>query len=247
MNEPIDIEEFDFTDLIDLDPDFILKRSEIEIPNSFDWRDLGAVTRVKNQGLCGSCYAFAAIHAIESQLLITQNKSFEFSTQELLDCAESHGTKHCLGGVTDGVFSYINLKGGISLEKNYPYKGTQGLCKENEKINLKIKGYFLLENENEETLKKALYLHGPIIVLFDCLYDLFIKYSNGIYFDDECSNSQFTHAALIVGYGSEGELDYWTVKNSWGEKWGEKGYFRIARNKNYHCGIGKFGQIPILG
>lgn len=248
MNEPIDISEFNFENLIELNAENFPEGIDVKVPDTFDWRERGIITRVRDQGLCGSCYAFSALNAIESQLILNKNQSYELSTQELIDCGMTHGTLHCLGGVTEGVFSYINFNEGISEEKNYPYEGVQGVCKNPiKKVNFSIKGYWKLENEDEETVKKALFLYGPIIALFDCLHELFIKYSSGIYYDDECLDSkEFSHAVLIVGYGSEKGIDYWIVKNSWGEMWGERGFFRIARNKNYHCQIGKFGQIPIL-
>lgn len=228
--------------------DFELDKS-IEIPDSFDWRDRDVVTRVRDQGiLCGSCYAFASLHAIESQLAIQKGINVELSTQEILDCALEHGTNQCDGGYPEGVYSYINEKGGISLEKDYPYEGKFIGCRSHQnQVNVSIKSELKLFSENDEELEAFLYFHGPLYIAFDHLHDSFFRYSHGIYYEPNCSKSaDYTHGALLIGYGSENGNDYWVVKNSFGVNWGEKGYIRIARNKNHHCLVGSYVVLPVL-
>lgn len=220
----------------------------IKIPDEFDWRDEKIVSRVGDQGFCGSCYAFSALHSIESQLRIHKNLNVELSTQEILDCAVEHGTMNCQGGYSEGVWSYINYMGGISLEKDYPYTGVVGQCKRAlNYFNVFIEGEYSFVDGNEEDLKAALFLHGPIAILFDHLHHSFFQYASGIYYEPDCIEiNEFSHGALLIGYGSENGVDYWTVKNSFGRKWGEEGFFKIARNKDNHCLVGKYVMIPIL-
>lgn len=224
------------------------RNQTIKIPDAFDWRDKNAVSRVGDQGFCGSCYAFTALHSIESQLRIHKNLNVELSPQEILDCAFEHGTASCQGGYLEGVWSYINFMGGISLEKYYSYTGAVGECKPKlNRVNFLIEGDYSFTDGNEDELKAALYLLGPISIIFDHLHHSFFQYSKGIYYEPNCIESnEFTHGALIVGFGSENGIEYWTIKNSFGSIWGEKGFFKIARNKDNHCLIGKYAMIPIL-
>lgn len=218
-------------------------------PESFDWRDQGIRLPVKNQGRCGSCYAFVGLEALESAFYVKTGKSFVFSRQEIVDCARRHGTKGCDGGIVHGVYSYIDKIGGISLQKDYPYREIERECNENvERVKFRVKEIIQVETEDEELLKKALYNAGPIILVVDSLNESFYRYSSGIYYEERCNDKDRipTHAILLIGYGSENGQDFWTFKNSYGDKWGESGYMRIARNRNNHCKIASFNLIPII-
>ncbi|CAG9798782.1 unnamed protein product [Chironomus riparius] len=249
-------EEDDFyetTDFKDFEPPNIVLFTDNNFnkttPDNFDWRDKGINFPVKNQGRCGSCYAFVGLEALESAFYIKTGKSFVFSRQEIVDCATSHGTKGCDGGILDGVYSYIDKTGGLSLQNNYPYIENQSQCEKNVKrVNFRIKEMIEFEREDEELLKKALYNAGPIIGVIDSLNDSFYRYSSGIYYEEGCNDETRmpTHAILLIGYGTENGLDFWTFKNSYGNKWGESGYMRIARNRNNHCKIASFNLIPII-
>jgi C1A family cysteine protease len=214
--------------------------------DSFDWRDHGVNTSIKNQGLCGACYAYASLEAIESQIFLKTGKSLEFSRQEIVSCSKNHGTNGCNGGIVIGVFSFINQMGGLTLQKDFEDKAQ---CDENEhryKFTISEIGEL---KDDEELLKKVLYNEGPLVVAIDSLNESFFRYSSGIYFEENCtkSNRLPAHIMLLVGYGrTKDGTEFWIAKNSYGKLWGESGYMRIARNKNNHCKIASYGMIPII-
>lgn len=216
-------------------------RSDAVNYTSFDWRDHGAVTSVKNQGDCGCCYAFAAISALESNIFLKTGKLLDLSEQEIVDCAYGYFTAGCYGGYEIGALNYIQNNGEISIESDYPYVASQEKCKRSvkniSKVSVSIKQFLQPPKEDEEELVRALVKYGPIMVSIDHLNESFMRYSSGIYYESACKKFVNSHAALLVGFGSENGVDYWTVKNSFGEKWGENGYFRIARNRNNNCEI----------
>ncbi|XP_070505065.1 digestive cysteine proteinase 1-like [Chironomus tepperi] len=213
---------------------------------SFDWRERGAVTSVKNQGDCGCCYAFAAISALESNIFLKTGKLLDLSEQEIVDCAHGYFTAGCYGGYEIGALNYIQNNGEISIEADYPYVASQEKCKRSvkniSKVSVSIKQFLQPPKEDEHELTRALIAYGPIMVSIDHLHESFMRYSSGIYYEPDCKK-QNSHAALLIGFGSEGGEDYWIVKNSFGEKWGEKGYFRIARNRKNNCEIASEAYI----
>lgn len=251
----IDREEFyeiaSFEDF-DLPPIEELSEDDFEKipPESFDWRDHGINMAIKNQGLCGACYAFVGLEGLESTILIKTGKLFKFSPQEIVDCASSHGNIGCNGGIVHGVYSYINKKGGISLQNDYKFTENVTECNEDiPRVKFQVKGLAEFRYEDEELLKKALFNVGPLICVVDTLNDSFYRYSSGIYYEENCNQKDRnpSHVAIIIGYGkSKNGMEYWTVKNSYGERWGENGYVRIARNRNNHCSIASFNLIPII-
>lgn len=220
----------------------------VKIPKAFDWRDRSAILteELRDQGLCGSCYAHASMQLLETQLALRFNKTVKLSVQEILDCAGDYGTFNCHGGFIEGVFSYINAVGGISLEEDYPQTEEVKRCRANiKRLKMSIKAIWKISNRDEEDLKAALFLYGPLFVAFDHLHDSFFRYSSGIYNEPRCEESQeLSHVALIIGYGREKEVDFWVIKNSYGSTWGEQGHMRIARNKNNHCKVGLYVGIP---
>lgn len=205
--------------------------NNLEIPASYDWREIGAVTKVKDQIGCGSCYAMAAIDSIESQLLIQTGILMSLSVQEIIDCAGDYETWGCDGGVSYRVFDYVRDNGGISSGENYPYQGVRGACDRLKypKIPIDLKGYVELPSQDVELLKTTIVNIGPIIISIDIDHETFMRYSSGIYHNSECSH-ETNHAVLLIGYGRESNQDYWLVKNSFGVTWGEFGYMKLARN-----------------
>lgn len=224
--------------------DDLVKVTEFELKEnanislSLDWRYFGAVTRVKDQKLCGSCFIFAVIAAIESHLFLKTEKLLDLSVQEVVDCG-SKFQGGCEGGMASLVFNYVNLKGGLTLFSDYPYEGVVNTCKSEKYLRKSISNVKFYKNPNydEILLQNALHKYGPIVVFLDIAHESFMRYSSGIYFNPDCTYMT-NHVALLVGYGSDNGVDYWIVKNSSGESWGEAGYIRIARNQNNHCGIG---------
>ncbi|UYV65108.1 hypothetical protein LAZ67_3003147, partial [Cordylochernes scorpioides] len=208
----------------------------IKLPESVDWREKGYVTKVKNQGNCGSCWAYSATGALEGQHYRATGKLVSLSEQELVDCSIDEGNAGCSGGLITQAYEYIMKNGGIHSEESYPYKARNETCKYSRKgISASIATYMNLPVGDESALKEAVALQGPIAVAIDVLTLQY--YKEGIYDEPLCTPIWLNHAVLVVGYGSENGKDYWLVKNSWGDSWGEDGYIRMSRNKNNQCGI----------
>ncbi|GAA34712.2 cathepsin L [Clonorchis sinensis] len=209
-----------------------------EPPASIDWRSTGAVTPVKDQGQCGSCWAFSATGAIEGQHFMATKQLVSLSEQQLVDCSSHFGNFGCSGGWMDNAFKYVKHTHGITTETKYPYiSGETGTpnprCEfHGQAIAATVTGIVDLPRSNEFALKQAVGLHGPISVAIHASLESFMGYKSGVYSDEECSSDQLDHAVLVVGYGEENGIPYWLIKNSWGFDWGEMGNKRklIARS-----------------
>ncbi|KAL0476375.1 cathepsin F [Acrasis kona] len=211
-------------------------------PESFDWREKGAVTKVKNQGNCGSCWAFSATGNIEGVNFIKNKKLVSLSEQNLVDCdhvcvkfeGEEACDNGCDGGLMWSAFQYVQKAGGIDTEKKYPYEGVDDSCSfKKDEVGAKVSGWKKLPT-NEDELAAALVENGPISVAINA--EPVQWYSSGILSGSGCDPKALDHGVLIVGYGVEKGKKFWIVKNSWGPGWGEEGFFRIARGVNA-CGI----------
>jgi len=207
-------------------------------PDSYDWRDLGISTNVKNQGSCGSCWAFSAIGNIEAQYQLKLNKSLTFSEQELVDCDKVD--EGCNGGLMEDAFKYLETVG-VESDADYEYQGTDGTCAlDATKVKAKITGFHYAGTEDETQLKQLLFENGPFAIAMNATPLQF--YFWGIFnpwFEFICNPKELNHGVLLVGYGVSSGTGYWIVKNSWGSYWGEKGYFRIIAGKGA-CGINTY-------
>jgi len=215
---------------------------------SGDWRKKGVVTKVKDQGQCGSCWAFSATGSTEGINALKRGSLVSLSEQNLVDCATIEYQNYgCNGGFMVNAFKYIIQNKGIDTEESYPYAATDGKCQYSPKnIGGTLKSYVEIPQGDEKSLLLAA-SHRPISVGIDAGRPSFQFYSGGIYNEPACSSTVLNHGVLIVGWGVEGDgQGYWLVKNSWGPKWGEEGYIKMSRNKGNQCGIATLASYPIL-
>ncbi|XP_072545015.1 uncharacterized protein [Salminus brasiliensis] len=213
------------------------------LPDTVDWRDKGYVTAVKDQGYCGSCWAFSVTGALEGQMFRKVGYLVSLSEQQLVDC--SIANLGCSGGWLDRAFEYVRDNGGLDTEQSYPYMAADWICRFNPAtIGATCTGYEYASSGDELALQEAVATIGPISVAIDA-GDSFQLYKSGVYNEPYCSSSELNHAVLVVGYGTEDGQDYWLVKNSWGVEWGEKGYIKMSRNRNNQCGIATDALYPL--
>nr|CAB3463614.1 unnamed protein product [Digitaria exilis] len=224
---------------------FRYKNAGDDVPKEVDWRKKGAVTDVKNQGQCGSCWAFSTVAAVEGINQIVTGNLTSLSEQELIDCS-TDGNNGCNGGMMDYAFSYIAGSGGLHTEEAYPYLMEEGDCDqkaEGEQV-VTISGYEDVPANDEQALVKAL-AHQPVSVAIEASGRHFQFYKGGV-FDGPCG-AELDHGVAAVGYGTSKGQDYIIVKNSWGAHWGEKGYIRMKRGTGKPeglCGINKMASYP---
>merc|ERR1711981_11839 len=224
---------------------------EKDTPASIDWTTKGAVTPVKNQGQCGSCWAFSTTGSTEGAYQISTGKLLSFSEQELVDCAGSYGNQGCNGGLMDDGFKYLESKGD-ALESTYSYTGKTGKCDASKQSKTalakgQVTSFKDVTSKSESQLLAAV-ATGPVSVAIEADQSGFQFYKSGV-FSGTCGTN-LDHGVLAVGYGTDGGKAYWKVKNSWGETWGQSGYIMMAKDissSKGQCGIAAQASYPVIG
>jgi len=214
------------------------------LPASWNWNTRGAVTAVKNQQQCGSCWSFSTTGSTEGCHQIKTKKLVALSEQNLMDCSTSQGNQGCNGGLMTQAMDYIISNKGIDTESSYPYTARDGTCHYNPANSGATLSSYTNVNQGDENDLQAKVYSGPTSVAIDASQSSFQFYNSGVYSDSSCSTSQLDHGVLAVGWGVDSGADYWIVKNSWGTDWGLKGFIWMARNDNNMCGIATMATLP---
>jgi C1A family cysteine protease len=215
---------------------------ETATPATVDWTTKGAVTAVKNQGQCGSCWSFSTTGSVEGAHFLKTGKLVSLSEQQLVDCSTSFGNQGCNGGLMDDAFKYIESAGGLMTEADYPYTAADGTCKfDKSKVAATITNYKDVTPKSESQLMAAVATQ-PISIAVEANQMSWQFYFGGVITFD--CGQQLDHGVLLVGYMEKSGKDVWKVKNSWGPSWGSDGYLYIERGSSDLCGVEMQPSFP---
>jgi len=212
------------------------------VPQSMDWREHNAVTDVKDQGQCGSCWSFSTTGAVEGLIAIKQNDLKPLSEQQLVDCSRSYGNNGCYGGLMTSAFDYVIDNKGLCTEEEYPYQAKGGTCQKcSVESDSFLTGCSEVESGDENSVIQALSQQPLSVAIQADTFD-FQHYSKGVFNSTSCYTGQLDHGVLLVAY----DQDTMTIKNSWGSAWGDGGYITMARTDDSigMCGVYLMASFP---
>jgi C1A family cysteine protease len=221
------------------------KRQTTALPLTVDYRTKNVLTPVKDQGQCGCCWAYAALGALEPAVAMkTKTTPVSLSEQELVDCS----AQECNGGYMDQAYFYIQSKNGMCRTTNYPlYTAKKNTCARNtSSVTTAPVVTWTWVASDELSLQKAVAIRPVTTAIF--VAQVLYNYKSGILYEPTCNNApnDVNHGIVVVGYGTENGVDYWLCRNSWGQTWGDNGYFKLARNRGNNCFIAKYPLYPTV-
>jgi C1A family cysteine protease len=238
---------------LDLPVTEVSARAVEATPTTFDWRKLNAVTPVKNQGQCGSCWAFSTTESVESQWFLANNTIPVLGPQQLVDCDTT--SQGCNGGWTYWAFAYLMKAGGLESEASYPYTAANGICKfKASKVVAKVANYSFAippcesgtcKSQNEVNLRAQLSTIGPLSICVNA--NPWQTYSSGVLSNCPGAANDLDHCVQMVGYDMTATKPYYIVRNSWGADWGNAGYIYVAANGKNECGVADVATYAIVG
>jgi len=245
LNKYSDVTPEEFKKLLGYVPRYLtsertlLPNKQVQVPSTYDWRTQKKVTPVKDQGQCGSCWAFSVVENIESIWMIAKGingaQMTPLSEQEIVDCDTNGQDSGCNGGDPPTAYAYVITAGGLETDADYPYTADDGDCVfDKSKVVVTISDWkYATKSQDESEMQTALINWGPLSICVDA--EPWQDYSSGILAASDCGTS-LDHCVQAVGYDMTNDTPFWYVRNSWGTDWGESGYIRLEYGKDT-CGL----------